>query len=792
MNRKFYLSGIPVMFFVAVAAVSCVNKDYKVDELNKEVHLAPNGVGLPLATIEKETLGDLFKNQTDLVVGDDGYYKFQYTGDPFGFTVPGISVGGLGGISTAFPSMQLDLGIPSFDFSGETKIEGLNLTRMGTLLGLSGSVAADLMFANNTITSIDPVSGVTTGEIEIDFGLPAEVGKVNKVWLGPDAAGTPVTVTFDLGELQKVNDYAFIMSMEVELPARYILKNPSKGTIYPDNKLTVTNFSVGADQTAAISFYIESLTLGDKTPAPAANPGPGDPVNEIKFTEPFTYTLVYDFYTKAGTVDASGTPPSVKISGAPAFKDAEITTNPIVLNKSVSRQLSYSLNSIAAEVVKVAGVDFAAGHQDVTVKVGNPGLPGVLQPNINVTFPSGLSFTDPRGKISNGVLTAPLSDFFDPGYTLQLNSIGLDKDPSGGAVNFSGDIKVEVDETISSKTLTWSTDIAPLNTDSNVGVSVNASGLDVSTVRVKLDLPLDSYIAGKLDPIDLSKITEKMGDGEQHPDLKAPNVYMSVTNPAGISVTGDLKLAPRDKSGNLLYQNPVMIDGIAIDPADSGGAKTTNIFIGEQGDTAPAGYTAYYKDLGNLMKTLPTTIDLSLSARATPDVVHAIQVNQDFDFEMSYDIDMPIVFGDEMDIAVEITENGLNGTFSDLAKYKVKAADISVSAELTVTFPLRMSGVTAEFLDADGNSINGLATTVAGVVEGPAPGAGGTKTSTLTIAISVPGGGDFTTLSQIDQLKLRLPLSGTGAANRLKPDDYISGKVWLTLANGLQVDLDKL
>ncbi len=785
MNKEFYKIRIPVLFLVVAmtVAVSCVNKDYKVDDVNTEVHLAPNGVSLPLATIDRETLADLFKNQDDLTVGDDGYYAFRY-GDNISFNVDGINVDGLDGISSAFPDMQIDLGIPSFDFSGDTRIDGLNLTRQGTLLGLSGTVTGGQTLSNNTITSVD-------GEIGIDFGLPAEVKKINTVWLGPAAAGTLVTVTFDLGELQNVNGGTNIQSLVVELPERYVLKNPSAGSISPANKLTVTNYNVGTARTASITFYIESLTLDDKTPV--ANPGSGE--NEIKFSEPFSYSLTYQLVTKTGDVNGASTDlPKVTISGQPEFKDAIFTSNDIIVNESDVTPLDYRLNSIAGEVVSIASVDFAEGHKTIVITVGNMGLPFSSEPDVKVTFPAEFLFTDPKGNINGNVLTAPLADL-EAGYQLQLNSIGLGSHgvPVNGTIDFSAfdDIEIEVNHTFASQQFRWSTDIEPLNPNSVINVDVDADGLQVSTVHAVLDLPLDDYIADAgIEPIDLSDLTEKMGDEEQYPDLKAPTISMTVSNSSGIEIIGDLTLDPTDKDGTSLGK--VEVGDITIEPSGGQGAEISHIFIAEQGETVPAGYTPYYTDMDNLMKILPTTVNISLSAKATPNKIHSIRMNEDFLFEMSYGVDMPIEFGDEMNLVIEINEDGLNETFTDLADMKVKAADILAHAQLTVSFPLKVSGVTAEFLNEQGASINGLTTTVTGVIEGPQPDAGGAKTSTLTIAINVPNGGDFKTLSEIDQLKLRLPVSGTGAANRLKPDDYISGKVWLTLDSGVHVDLNEL
>ncbi len=787
MNRHLYQICIAVLLFaVAAAAVSCVNKDYRVDEINTEVHLAPNGLGVPIAVIDRQTIGDLLKKQEDLVVGDDGSYAFRY-GDDIVFNVDGINVGGVGDIGDAFQGMQVDLGIPAFDFEDDTSMEPISINPTGSFpVGIpSVPIIVAVPYSGSVSTS--------DGTVTIDVDLPDEIEKVRVVSLGGiGAGGNPdgslIKIKLYLNGLKPVTGSLKINSVSAVLPDIYTLgvyQTYGASTTVSGNVFSITDYDVPAVQiqndNIEVAFYIKSLDMSE-LPIVSGN---------IHFDQPFSCSVNYTITTNTAGNMVGATPPSASLTGQPSFRDASFTTKAINVDESAVVPLDYQLSSIPAEVVRVAGVDFDNAHKTITVTVPDPGLPFNTSPDIKVTFPPELSLTDPNGKISGNVLTAPLSAFAT-GYTLQLNGINLGAKgvPVGGTIDLSAfdDIKAEIKHTFPSQDFLWSRDIQNLEINSLMDIGV-AADLEVSTVRVVLDLPLDEHI-GNIDPIDLSSLTDILGSEEQHPDLTPPTIIMSITNSAGIEIRGDLALDPKNKSGVSLGK--VEIDDIVIAPSADGTPTETNILIAAQGATVPTGYTPYYTALGNLMETLPSTVAVSLSAWATPEVEHSIRVNQDFPFSMSYNIDMPIEFGPDMDIVVEIDEDGLNETFADLAEYKVKVADITVHAELAVSFPFKVSGITAQFLDADGERIDGLDADVTGAIEGPAPGAGGTKTSTLSISLSVPNGGDFAALSAIDRLKLRLPLTGTGAANSLRPDDYLSGRVWLTLDKGIHIDPSKL
>jgi hypothetical protein len=289
-------------------------------------------------------------------------------------------------------------------------------------------------------------------------------------------------------------------------------------------------------------------------------------------------------------------------------------------------------------------------------------------------------------------------------------------------------------------------------------------------------------------PLDLSDIVKELGEGAIV-NLLPPTLKFSIANPENIAVTATLVLVAQDAGGNPLEGKTVTLDGVKI-----GANATTSIFIvDEAGDEpTPAGYTRKTADLAGFLYEIPPSIGIKLTIEAETDPGEPNPIDEEVEFRVSYEVDMPLGFGPDMERTLNHTVTGLNSTFANLAKQEIRAKEISVSVELQASFPLKISDIGLELSDAEGKPVPGLETSVAGTIEGSAGGAG---TSTLTIGIEVPGDGDFSALSGVDRLKISLPVTPAGTApgdeNRVGPDDHISGRAWINLPKGMGADLDK-
>ena len=60
-----HFKRLAVLLFAVLAAVSCVDSDYNLDETNLEVTLGGNGLGVPLSTTERVTMDSLLASSLD-------------------------------------------------------------------------------------------------------------------------------------------------------------------------------------------------------------------------------------------------------------------------------------------------------------------------------------------------------------------------------------------------------------------------------------------------------------------------------------------------------------------------------------------------------------------------------------------------------------------------------------------------------------------------------------------------------------------------------------------------------
>jgi hypothetical protein len=291
---------------------------------------------------------------------------------------------------------------------------------------------------------------------------------------------------------------------------------------------------------------------------------------------------------------------------------------------------------------------------------------------------------------------------------------------------------------------------------------------------------------GDIPPIDLSPITDFVGEGIEL-NLTPPTIALEVENPLTDPLSAQMILTTKKKDGTVIMS--LTADVTLLPSTDGVTPRKTYLFIANEdvpfpGDgktytrVVPAGYD-------QILKTLPTTIEVEFETNlpTTP-----------FDFELGYDVELPLVLKRGMVMPVETTETGLNSTFADLADYGVKAAQIGAAVEIDTSFPIRIGGTgdkapVIEFLDKDGGEIEGLKTTISGVVTGPGDNETGVKTSRLSIVISVPDGGDFAALRQIDQLHLRLYVDASRAESHFNVSQTIGGRIYISLPEGVSLDL---
>ena len=83
----------------AIAVTSCIDNAYDLDNISKEVTVGGDVVILPLGELEEKSLGELIGDANTELVDEDGVYKIKYTGEGDTFTIDGITIDNITGLS---------------------------------------------------------------------------------------------------------------------------------------------------------------------------------------------------------------------------------------------------------------------------------------------------------------------------------------------------------------------------------------------------------------------------------------------------------------------------------------------------------------------------------------------------------------------------------------------------------------------------------------------------------------------------------------------------------------------
>ena len=195
----------------AVVIVSCVDKNYNLDDVSTEVTVITNKTKLFIGELENKSIGDLLgdKEVDGLVKDENGNYTYSYSGkgEPqaiegidASYTVPGIE----NKFKVDYPSFNLDM--EGIHIEEESYVEvGDNFIKMLPESGKLPSYVASTMPAMT-----GSLSKTFSGEdMHMLFDLPEQVDNIAKIIFFKDIEsghhGAPMHLTVDFGGFSGIN-----------------------------------------------------------------------------------------------------------------------------------------------------------------------------------------------------------------------------------------------------------------------------------------------------------------------------------------------------------------------------------------------------------------------------------------------------------------------------------------------------------------------------------------------------------------------------------------------------------
>lgn len=777
--KKIYRTSL-LTVAAALALVGC-NTDYNFDKLSLEVTVGDTeGIVVPLGGTGEIKLSELLTD-TPLTPNEEGFYSFS-TGDSFSYTV---EVGTLPSISGIAP----EIAPTTFEFMGNIN---------ASLPTISGSHEVPLpsgITAGVTIPDVlagisAPLSvGPSTFENTFEVALPEQVASLGLVTFGANGQGSNAEVVFHLNNLADVTTGRTIEEFMIELPAGFTLAdNGTGGTVSKGegsttpNRYTITNKSITTGD-FKIGFTIKSLDLSGATISGG----------KVSFDADVKYGFKFNATTKAGYV--STTMPKVEISAGLSIHSITVKAGLVEHSVEVLESIDQTID-IPAEISRIdyLSVTDAANKSAkpvLNIEVGLQGAPisKVELKGVKITLPPFIDVETPQGWTlgSDNSLTRSSLEILN-GQTNELLkltikgvkniNIASGKAALNGKVGITATASLPQGQDLTLDTSAKSITITPTIKLSDIAIE-EVTGL------------IDPNLADLIEPqeIDLSEISEALGDADIELNLCSPVMKLSVENPIGVGIDAVVKIIAY-KGGSVSQM--VVTPKLSIKGAVGATPTITNLILSGDASDDPA--VTHIDGLSDIINSLPEKLTVELAAETNKDSAHKLILKDSYTFKANYSVDAALMFNAEKEGHINystVIEDIDLGSLADI-ELDVDKATLNVAAKSTLPMDASLQ---IEFLDGEGNVIPGVNVTSNGTIKGSTTAEPATSTTAIVIELSQPDSSSaLSPIALLAQTKaVRCTFTGTTlAGGGLSPDQYLSADLTVVLDNGITVDLDSL
>ncbi len=785
--RNFRLIGGFVLCVITVLGTSCVDKEFRLDDVSGEITIASGDTSLPLGYLPDQRLGDIItaSSISNLVVYENGDYALAFEGEPQEFNIEGMQ--------TAFtiPQTTTQITIAYPDFS---------ITEHSASINEDFSVGA--MFGGAALPNIaipipagQEVSGLKEGELSYDlsFDVPTQVANIRKIYLKPDNANVPgasIRVDFNLNSLSAINGGGKV-SVRLEAPKGYELYGEDlkllEGCIYEVNNRA---FAAG-QQSVSFCVYIRSV----ENTATIQN-------GKLQLPSELKYHISYTMTTVAGTVTLSDAP-SLTIKSDLHYDDAEIELGGIDLGQ-IGSPVGKTINvrNIPEEVKSVKDVSFTDKTIFCAYIEGLDWFPKSVSDNvfIEMTMPEYFELESVKQGLYNPsthTLRASLTDLqktqTNKGIELRLHSISFD----GNGIS-PKDGNIEIDFTI----------------DANIGIE-KGTRVKVSEILHNKDIKLSAgiaestlhlaSIAGHIDYSYVENMTIGLGDfADIDLDVTkldvSPILRFTLNNEFTIPVTASASFTPM-KGSSAQTDKVISLNNIHINAGvmENGAPKSvsTTIIIAKaerRAELEKDGVVFIEYDLSKIFEgELPDKVNVNLTVKTDPTQLYTFYAAPKFTESYSYSVEVPFEFGGNLDMNYSDEITGLQETMQDLAAENLRVGDLTIIAEIGNSSPLEFI-LNTELIDINGKrtkdiqlEIDPSASKVAGSPDGKS-----VKTSIVKIALKRTGNStSLAPLAKVDGI--RFSLRATSAGNgpvALNTEQTLSARLTLNVKGGVGIDVN--
>ncbi len=426
---------------MALCIVSCVDNDFRLDEVSTEVTVGGDEIIVPLGKMERKTLGDVIGDELEfLKTAADGSYALSFSS--YGensdkwekIAIDGVSVPAIEGLSPERQSISFSTGeLPrSLNVSGISITKEINYPEIGALIHIADINESHTIEMDNlppvlkgaaTLTeamlALSPVKElVYSYQGHTDFNalldIPDMVKKLDFVLFGDETSphGVPVDIKLNLNGLANINGGTTI-DLDFIFPNGYYLRDSNGKDLDIHNHLIQTLTLPAGESSVALHLYLHKIDYSGEEYKQEAH--------QIQIEEHIEYHIDMKTTLQAGQFNMNS-PADFTMTASPiTYKDVEIVVDHLDV-PSLEAPIAYTFDGLP-DNVKVERIAFSQAPINLKIS-GVEWLDAEVY--VKLDFPKCFVFDATKNPaaldVTNNCLTATVAQLHD-GLTLNISAI---------------------------------------------------------------------------------------------------------------------------------------------------------------------------------------------------------------------------------------------------------------------------------------------------------------------------------------------------------------------------------
>ena len=262
-------------------------------------------------------------------------------------------------------------------------------------------------------------------------------------------------------------------------------------------------------------------------------------------------------------------------------------------------------------------------------------------------------------------------------------------------------------------------------------------------------------------------------------DFENPYIELAVNSNVGIPVNAGIEILPYydGAADNTSAQYVSLVLPAVTDAQET----TTRFWIAKTSDGMPSDYTWVEADIPALLSRIPEKIDLNVDAATDSEELSVIDTDTEYKFEFNYDVVVPFVFGDDLNVEMSYTVEDLPEILGQLLEMN----SFGLGGYVESTLPLALE-LGVEMLDSGDNVIKTEPVEqpiAAGTADEPAR-------TDLDVLLKLTEGADASDLSK---MKMNFTVTSGGKSGEpVTEDSYLYVVLKVKVPGGITIDLSSL